>query len=277
MAFKAKAYPFPVLQPDYSNYLDSEKFEVKFTLEIADDSGERVQTLTPVVDLKNDPIRELLLDGSAQIYAELFVKETYSRNLKLVGMGSSPIDISEIDLVGTLEVTGVIVLERDFQGFKPENAVEEFSLIGDFNLTKGDILAYGQTEYFEIELDHNAQPDLLRIQPIPNKPPYYYDFMFDSNVITISVSTDLMKFWKKLKQDSDSKHFLFTNLYRDCLQAAVEELKSDSHSEKLWFKVLSGQLSKRNIDIDARESRDIATELVFSNGFGKVIGNDEPK
>ena len=275
MAFKAKAFPFPVLQPDYSNYLDSEKFEVKFGLDIVDKDGVREQSLSSTVTLKNDSIRELVIDGSAQIYAEVFVKETITRHLLLIGMGSSPVDISAFDLVGTVEVTGVIVLEKDLPGFSPENTVPEFAAIGKFDLLSGDILAYSQTEYFEVELDHNAQPDLLRIQPIPGKPPHYYDFMFDSNVITISVSTELMKYWKKLKQDANAKHFLFTNLYRDCIEAAVEELKSDIHTEKLWFKVLSAQLTKRNIDLDSREAREIATEIVFADGFGKVVAQDD--
>lgn len=275
MAFKAKAFPFPVLQPDYSNYLDSEKFEVKFGLDIVDKDGVREQSLSSTVTLKNDAIRELVIDGSAQIYAEVFVKETITRHLLVIGMGSSPVDISAFDLVGTVEVTGVIVLEKDLPGFSPENAVPEFAAIGKFDLLSGDILAYSQTEYFEVELDHNAQPDLLRIQPIPGKPPHYYDFMFESNVITISVSTELMKYWKKLKQDANAKHFLFTNLYRDCIEAAVEELKSDIHTEKLWFKVLSAQLTKRNIDLDSREAREIATEIVFADGFGKVVAQDD--
>lgn len=275
MTFKAKAYPYPVLQPDYPNFLESEVFEVHFTLDqTSGDSGVN-QTLTAEVTQKNDAIRNLIIDGLAKIYAEVFVAETISRHLVEIGMGSVPVDISNIDLVGTVEITGVVLAESEISNYKPENAIAEFAAVGNFDLETGDVIAYGRTEYFEISLDHNAQPDLVRIEPIPDQPPYYYDFTFEGNVITIKVSTELMKYWKVLKQDSQKKHLLFTNIYRDCMQEAIIQLGNHSNGEQLWFKVLNSQLSKLNIDWESREPREVANQLVFDYGFGKVIENEQ--
>lgn len=277
MTFKAKAYPFPVLQPDYENFLVGEVFEVQFSLDVTVTDNEHRHSLTSQVNLKNGAIESLLMDGQARVYAEIYVAETISRYLVEIGMGSVPVDISHIDLVGTAEITGVILAEELIETYKPENAIAEFDAIAPFALECGDIIAYGHTEYFEISLDHNAQPDLVRIEPIQDQPPHYYDFTFEGNVITIKVSTELMKYWKVLKQDTTKKHLLFTNIYRDCMQEAIVQLSNSANGEQLWFKVLNAQLVKLNIDWENREPRDVATQLVYSQGFGKVIENEQPE
>jgi hypothetical protein len=275
MTFKAKAYPFPVLQPDYANFLDSEIFEVQFSLEVSSLENDNKQLLSSQVSLKNGAIESLLIDGQAKVYAEVYVAETISRHLVEIGMGSNPVDISHIDLVGTVEITGVILAEEVIEAYTPENAIPEFKEISPFRLECGDVISYGHTEYFEISLDHNAQPDLVRIEPIQDQPPHYYDFTFEGNVITIKVSTELMKYWKVLKQDSSKKHLLFTNIYRDCMQEAIVQLGNSTNGEQLWFKVLNAQLVKLNIDWENREPRDVATQLVYAQGFGKVIENEQ--
>lgn len=277
MTFKAKAYPFPVLQPDYANFLDGEIFEVQFSLEISSLENDNKQLLSSQVNLKNGAIESLLIDGQAKVYAEVYVAETISRYLVEIGMGSNPVDISHIDLVGTVEITGVVLAEEVIDSYTPENAIAEFNDISPFQLESGDIISYGHTEYFEISLDHNAQPDLVRIEPIQDQPPHYYDFTFEGNVITIKVSTELMKYWKVLKQDSSKKHLLFTNIYRDCMQEAIVQLGNSANGEQLWFKVLNAQLVKLNIDWENREPRDVATQLVYAQGFGKVIENEQPE
>lgn len=275
MTFKAKAYPYPALQPDYPNFLESETFEVHFTLEQTNGESGVSQILSAQVSLRNDAIEGALIAGEAKVYAEIFVAETISRHLVEIGMGTNPVDISFIDLVGTVEITGVVLAESEIKNYSPTNTIPEFAAIRNFSLETGDVIAYGHTEYFEISLDHMAQPDLVRIEPIPDQPPYYYDFTFEGNVITIKVSTELMKYWKVLKQDAQKKHLLFTNIYRDCMQEALVQMSNSANGEQLWFKVLNAQLAKLNIDWESREPRDVATQLVFAQGFGKVIQNEQ--
>jgi hypothetical protein len=273
MTFKPKAYPFPVLQQDFPNFLESEIFDVTFKLSIYDEDGNRDQRLGCDVTLKNEAIEELILSEDVFIGAELYCRATFERRLLNIGMGTEPVDLNGIDLLDNVEITPVLVAKNDLPAYVPKNVVAEFAAKKSFSILSGDVLAYGITKFFDVSLDHTAQPDLVRIEPIKDQPPHWFDFELEGPVITIKLSTQLMVFWQKLKQDKPSKPYLYTNIYRDCIHAAIEYIKNNDGGELLWCKVLSNQINRLGIDLDSRDARDVANELVFGKGFAKVINN----
>lgn len=275
MTFKPKAYPFPVLQPDFPNYKDSEYFSVSFEIRLNDEHGIPKQTLSSEVQLKNDAIEALILDGKLMIGAELFCKATLERRLLDIGMGVNPVDLSDVDLLDAVSVTPVIVVREPIPNFNPTETVVEFEHLANIQLFQGDVLAYGVTKYFDVSLDHNAQPDLVRVEPISGQPDYWFDFQLDGPVITIQVSQEIMKFWQKLKQDHATKPYLYTNIYKDCLTEAIDYLKNNDGSEQLWCKVLSNQIVSIGGDLASREPRDLANQLVYKYGFGKVVAGGD--
>jgi len=273
MPIKAKAYPFPVLQPDFRTFSDSSSFDVTFDLEIDLVDGKINQKLTPKVRLENEALEELLIDGKVGVYVEIFAPSSYQRELLEIYLGNKEIEISDLDLAGNVEFTGVILAKEIIDPYFPSDVVNEFKEIKTgFSISKSDILAYGHTESKQIDPDFQVKPDLLRVQPIADMEDHWADYIVDAPVLTIQLSAKMMNYWQAYKQDKVKKAVLFTNIYRDCIEAAVEFIQDGSNQEYAWIRTLVGEAQRRNIDIEVGDPREVASELLFDKGFGKIIG-----
>ncbi|NBR65429.1 MAG: hypothetical protein EBT65_05785 [Actinobacteria bacterium] len=273
MPIKAKAYPFPVLQPDFRTFADSSAFDVAFDLEIELVDGVISQKLTPKVKLENDSIEELLVDGKVGIYVEIFAPSSYQRELLEISLGHKELELSELDLAGNVEFTGVILAKETIDKYFPSDVINEFKEIKTgFLISKSDILAYGHTVAKQIDPDFEVKPDLLRVQPVPEMEDHWSDFLIDAPVLTIQLSSKMMNYWQAYKQDKTKKAVLFTNIYRDCIEAAVDFIQEGSNQEYAWIRTLIAEAQRRNIDIEDGDPRDVAAELLFDKGFGKIIG-----
>jgi len=273
MPIKAKAYPFPVLQPDFRTFADSSTFDVTFDLEIQVVDGVISQKLTPRVKLENSAIEELLVDGKVGVYVEIFAPSSYQRELLEISLGHKELELSHLDLAGNVEFTGVVLAKETIDKYFPVDVINEFKDVKTgFLIGKSDILAYGHTESKQIDPDFEVKPDLLRVQPVADMDDHWTDFLIDAPVLTIQLSSKMMNYWQAYKQDRAKKAVLFTNVYRDCIEAAVEFIQEGSNQEYAWIRTLVGEAQRRSIDIEDGDPRDVAAELLFDKGFGKMIG-----
>jgi hypothetical protein len=276
MPIKSKAYPFPVLQPDFKTYSAEDMFEVEFqlTIDLVDDVA--VQTLFPRVKLTNVALEELLANGSVGVYAEIYVPATYQRELIEISLGGKEILLSDLDLTGAVELTGVIISKTPIDSFLPTGVINEFGKVkSGFSVKKSDVLAYTYTEVFEIGMDHEVRPDFLRIQPVPDAAEYWFDFNVDGPVISILLSQKMMSFWVAHKQDKAKKSSLFTNVYRECITRAIEEIQSNPDLEYPWAKTLQNECARRGIDLAERNAFEVSSELLFDKGFGSILKWEE--
>ncbi len=276
MPIKSKAYPFPVLQPDFSTYSSDEVFEVSFQLEIALVEGRLSQTLIPRVTLKNIALEELLVSGQVGIYVEIYAPASYQREVLEISLGGKAIDLSAFDLTGSVEFTGVLLAKEEIPDFRPIGVINEFKDVKTgFRILRSDLLAYGYTEVFEVGMDHLVRPDFLRVQPVPGQPDHWVDFNVDAPVLSILLSTKMMSFWVGHKQDRRKKSNLFTNIYRECIARAIEEITNRPDIEYPWAKTLQNECSRRGIDLLDRGPLDVASELLFDKGFGSILKWEE--
>ena len=276
MPIKSKAYPFPVLQPDFSTYSSEDVFEVSFQLEIILVEGKLSQTLLPRVTLKNDALEELLINGQVGIYVEIYAPASYQREVVEISLGGKEIALNSFDLTGSVELTGVILAKEDIDEFRPSGVINEFKEIKTgFKIVRSDLLAYGYTEVFEVGMDHLVRPDYLRVQPVPGQPDHWVDFNVDAPVLSILLSPKMMSFWVGHKQDKKKKASLFTNIYRECIARAIEEITIRPDLEYPWAKTLQNECARRGIDWLERNSLDVASELLFDKGFGNILKLEE--
>ena len=276
MPIKSKAYPFPVLQPDFSTYSSEDVFEVSFQLEIILVEGKLSQTLLPRVTLKNDALEELLINGQVGIYVEIYAPASYQREVVEISLGGKEIALNSFDLTGSVELTGVILAKEDIDEFRPSGVINEFKEIKTgFKIVRSDLLAYGYTEVFEVGMDHLVRPDFLRVQPVPGQPDHWVDFNVDAPVLSILLSPKMMSFWVGHKQDKKKKASLFTNIYRECIARAIEEITIRPDLEYPWAKTLQNECARRGIDWLERNSLDVASELLFDKGFGNILKLEE--
>lgn len=276
MPIKSKAYPFPVLQPDFSTYSSEEVFEVSFQLEINLVEDRLVQTLLPRVTLKNVALEELLISGQVGIYVEIYAPASYQREVVEISLGGKEIDLQDFDLTGSVEFTGVLLAKEEIDDFKPVGVINEFKDVkSGFRIFRSDLLAYGYTEVFEVGMDHLVRPDFLRVQPVPGQPDHWVDFKVDAPVLSILLSPKMMSFWVGHKQDKKKKASLFTNIYRDCLARAIEEITYRPDIEYPWAKTLQNECSRRGIELIPGNSLEVASELLFDRGFGNILKWEE--
>lgn len=276
MPIKSKAYPFPVLQPDFSTYSSEDVFEANFQLEITLVEGKLSQTLLPRVTLKNVSLEELLVNGQVGIYVEIYAPASYQREVVEISLGGNEIDLRSFDLTGSVELTGVILAKEDIEDFRPSGVINEFKQIKTgFSIVRSDLLAYGYTEVFEVGMDHLVRPDFLRVQPVPGQPDHWVDFNVDAPVLSILLSPKMMSFWVSHKQDKKKKANLFTNIYRECIARAIEEITNRPDLEYPWAKTLQNECARRGIDWLDRNPLDVASELLFDKGFGNILKLEE--
>lgn len=274
MPFKVKAYPFPVLTSSGTSYNSTSKFTADLVLDLYDSNGNFSPSIAYDIALVNDKIVQMVAASEAEVFLELFAKETLTRRLIPASIGRGISQLVNLDLAGTVQVTPLVVSRLHNPSLVLSDIAPEYGSSPKFEVLIGDPLAIAQTEQFEVNMDHQASPDMLTIKRVKGTPDDYYDIATDGNTITLSLSEKMKEIWEFHYKDSSKKPYLFIGLYRQCMEVALADLLDNGIGERQWAKTLSSALDARKVKLQTTE--DVATAariLVFPNGYERVYNN----
>lgn len=259
MKLKSNQFPYPVLNNNLDDYLNSE-FNAK--LQIIEQTPLQI-TLNVQYDLQNPGIKELItneqatyaihVEGASSSYRKLFTPKNPSIDDFIT------FDLSPGDISAKMEFNPIIIATEDIVSFKNNdfNTLyygEDFSIP---NIQKGDILAFVETIELNFIFDNrenlNAR-SMIQIAISKDK-----NMHIDTNQEKIMVylpKNDYEAYINLSKSSETRQKLLMIAVILPTLTYALERLASEEVDPSLqWVDALTDLLNENNIEvIDLTES-----------------------
>lgn len=249
-----RSFPHPVLSPFRDDVLPNE-FVLK--LKIQPDAETFYISHEFVHD--NETIRILTASGQAQYALHVECKRNYFRQIFLLNGASGVVPISASELVGHVEMVGLVVSAGVISDYAPVGVHEDYEGRG-FVLGVGDVLAASQTQSFEAYTDYDPLARISSIMTIRqsedlDEGPMVVDLQDDKIVVTLS-QADFTRY-TDLKVDPSLGPLLANQVVVPALLEALHEMRGLSDDEfemdmqKRWFRSIAKKIADFGIDIRA--------------------------
>lgn len=249
-----RSFPHPVLSPFRDDVLPNE-FVLK--LKIQPDAETFYISHEFVHD--NATIRGLTASGNAHYALHVECKRNYFRQIFLLKSASGVVPINASELVGHVEMVGLVVSAGAISDYAPVGMHEDYEGRG-FLLGIGDVLAASQTQTFEAYTDYDPLARISSIMTIRqsedlDEGPMVVDLQDDKIVVTLS-QADFARY-TDLKADPSLGPLLANQVVVPALLEALHEMRGLSDDEfemdmqKRWFRSMHKKIADLGIDIRA--------------------------
>jgi hypothetical protein len=270
MLIKPKAYPHPVLSYLNSNYRDPESFDCDFDISFKDSNKILINY---AVLLNNSYLRECLIDRKLKLGFEIYSSETLTRRFLECGTLAGEIDISDLDIFGSVEIVPLLVAAAAIEEFIPEGVSAEYEE-SRFRVPKNTPVAIGPIRVFEVQPDHLADPRHLKITVADSKPDHYYELKTESNFLQLFVSKKLMEAIGNLRSEKENSFMLFPSIWQDTIEKAIEVML-DGETDALWSRALEQTIREAGIEVNSESNpQEIAAQLLFNRGWGRISSQE---
>lgn len=274
----SKTYFHPVLREDTRDFVDGSTFSVNLMPRLNQDKNLESLSIDYKVDLTSPGIRAQLTDGSAQIFLDLYSKETITRILSpLIGEEGS-IDFKAGQLLGVLEVQATIVATKSIKSYSPVGINPEY---GDkkFNVSPGSLLAIGEKILLPLSFKRIKLESLIRVQLSKDLDPDVYELNLDSNFITILMGESFHALWDIMRSDIAVKPYLALSIYKDTFVEALSLIhKTEEAEEFSWAQALIARCENIGIKLEEltnfSSQNQAALKLLRELGVHKLIANE---
>jgi hypothetical protein len=230
------------------------------------------------IDLTSPGIRAQLTDGSAQVFLDLYSKETITRILSpLVGEEGS-IEFKAGQLLGVLEVQASVIATQALKSYSPDGINKEY---GDtkFTVSAGSILALGEKILLPLSFKRIKLESLIRVQLSKDLDPDVYELNLDSDFITILMGESFHALWDIMRSDIAVKPYLALSIYKDTFVEALSLIhKTEEAEEFSWAQALIARCENSGIKLDEltnfSSQNQAALKLLRELGVHKLIASE---
>jgi hypothetical protein len=250
MSFRPRSYPHPVLSPYSKDYVDGSEFFGSFERR----SEDGFLVLDYVLTLTSARLNEFCLPGvGAKIYLDIYVSGTRMRNLVQSDGLSGSLKLPESDIHGTVEITPLLVSQRDvvleFAGINAEYSSTQFAV------KQGDLLAHGPTE--ALEADHQRSStnseSWIKFSLAADLAPDEYEIAPINDAIMVYTGTNVQRVVGAMCDDSNMEPYLFMSIYKDAFVEAVatilDRYRNGEEADELWAKGLTHYIDSKEMSL----------------------------
>ena len=244
MKYNNRLYPYPVL-----GILDD--IEGEFSCNLSVESNRKEIILKPAFHISNHDIEKLIKSGGANICLHLYCRGTlYRKNWIIKDLISDEIKIDSNNLNGETEVDFFICSNSHSLKYKNSQSNKVFNN-EEFELEKGDILAYGgKGKFFANKSPEQlkAVSSIMRIKKGKFKNgPFFNDY--DDKYIIVHLSETDYELYHDLKENKKYINILHTSIVLPSLLEAVyfinnEESGASANKENEWYKILEKNINE---------------------------------
>lgn len=243
MKYNNRFYPHPVLgiKDDIEG-----KFNCQLTIEV-----EKFKTiLTPKLRLENNDLEKLIHQGKASFCMQVYCRGTMFReSFQIKDPISQKFLIPSEKLNGETEVDFFICAEENID--KYHNSLNHKDYSGhDFEVEKGDILAYGGKGLFYANKTPEELKSISSIMNIKNsgiKNGAFYN-EYDNSKIIVCISESDYDNYQMLKLYKPYIPIIHSSLVFPALYAAVIFMENDESANQFeeypWYKILKERMDK---------------------------------
>lgn len=278
MSNLSKAFFHPVLRESTKDFVDGSVFSVDLKARLNQDKKEENLCIDYKVDLTSPGIRAQLADGSAQVFLDLYSKETITRILSPLVDEEGTVEFKPGQLLGVLEVQASVIATKRIKTYSPAGINDEY---GDtkFNVSPGSVLAIGEKILLPLSFKRIKLESLIRVQLSKDLDPDVYELNLDSDFITILMGESFHALWDIMRSDIAVKPYLALSIYKDTFVEALSLIsKSEDIDEFSWAQALIVRCE--SIDINREDLTNFSSQnqaalmLLRELGVHKLLASE---
>ena len=274
----SKTYFHPVLRESTHDFVDGSSFSVDLNARLNQDKNSENLCIDYKIDLTSPGIRAQLTDGSAQVFLDLYSKETITRILSPLVDEEGSIDFKAGQLLGVLEVQAAVIATQTIKSYSPAGINKEY---GDlkFKVSPGSILAIGEKILLPLSFKRIKLESLIRVQLSKDLDPDVYELNLDSDFITILMGESFHALWDIMRSDFAVKPYLALSIYKDTFVEALSLIyKTEEAEEFSWAQALIARCENSGIKLEEltnfSSQNQAALKLLRELGVHKLLASE---
>lgn len=277
MSNLSKTFFHPVLRDSTKDFVDGSAFSVDLQARLTQNKNEENLCFDYKVDLTSPGIRAQLADGSAQVFLDLYSKETITRILSPLVDEEGTIEFKPGQLLGVLEVQASVIATKTISTYSPAGINDEY---GDtkFNVSPGSVLAIGEKILLPLSFKRIKLESLIRVQLSKDLDPDVYELNLDSDFITILMGESFHALWDIMRSDIAVKPYLALSIYKDTFVEALSLIhKTEEAEEFSWAQALIARCESSGIKLEELSNfssqNQAALKLLGELGVHKLLAS----
>ena len=278
MSNLSKTFFHPVLQKSARDFVDGSIFNVELLPRLSETKKEENLVIDYIVKLTSPGIQAHLEDGSAEVFLDLYSKETITRILSPLAKEKGTVEFKPGQLLGTLEVQALVIATKRIKKYSPAGISKEYGEI-KFDVLPGSLLAIGEKILMPLSFKRIKLESLIRVQLSKDLDPDVYELNLDSDFITILMGESFHALWDLMRSDSAVKPYLALSVYKDTFVEALSLInKTEDAEEFSWAQALIARCEKNDIkiaDLTSFASQNQAALMLLRElGVHKLIASE---
>lgn len=273
MSLKPRVFPYPVLSYASDDYVDA-VFDSTIDVKLSNEAVGSSVSFDFDVELTSPYLLSQVNAGIASVFFDIEAPEVLFRQAYQTGLsGSLPFEPGK--LLGKIQVTPYVLAIQSQTDFSPTGVHHEF-LGSKTNLRRGDVMAIGPTQEFDLVRDQVANPAFMVIELAPEQHKDTYQVLVSASPIVVLAGENVMKYWSLSREDKAYKPSLFQSIYKDCILYALEALQEGQVGDDIyWAKALMSKVNQLGYatleGLDSQVINEIALRLIAPDGLAKTL------
>ena len=250
MSNLSKTFFHPVLRESTRDFVDGSAFSVDLKARLNQNKNDENLCIDYKVDLASPGISAQLADGSAQVFLDLYSKETITRILSPLVDEEGTIEFKAGQLLGVLEVQAAVIATQTIKSYSPAGINKEYG-DANFYILPGSILAISEKILLPLSFKRIKLESLIRVQLSTDLDPDVYELNLDSDFITILMGESFHALWDIMRSDIAVKPYLALSIYKDTFVEALSLIyKTEEAEEFSWAQALIARCEKIGIKLE---------------------------
>ena len=278
MSNLSKTFFHPVLRESTRDFVDGSAFSVELKARLNQNKNDENLCIDYKVDLASPGISAQLADGSAQVFLDLYSKETITRILSPLVDEEGTIEFKAGQLLGVLEVQAAVIATQCIKSYSPVGINKEYG-DANFYILPGSILAIGEKIMLPLSFKRIKLESLIRVQLSTDLDPDVYELNLDSDFITILMGESFHALWDIMRSDIAVKPYLALSIYKDTFVEALSLIyKTEEAEEFSWAQALIARCENIGIKLDEltnfSSQNQAALKLLRELGVHKLLASE---
>ena len=278
MSNLSKTFFHPVLRESTRDFVDGSAFSVELKARLNQNKNDENLCIDYKVDLASPGISAQLADGSAQVFLDLYSKETITRILSPLVDEEGTIEFKAGQLLGVLEVQAAVIATQCIKSYSPVGINKEYG-DANFYISPGSILAIGEKILLPLSFKRIKLESLIRVQLSTDLDPDVYELNLDSDFITILMGESFHALWDIMRSDIAVKPYLALSIYKDTFVEALSLIyKTEEAEEFSWAQALIARCENIGIKLEEltnfSSQNQAALKLLRELGVHKLLASE---
>jgi len=278
MSNLSKTFFHPVLRESTRDFVDGSAFSVELKARLNQNKNDENLCIDYKVDLASPGISAQLADGSAQVFLDLYSKETITRILSPLVDEEGTIEFKAGQLLGVLEAQAAVIATQCIKSYCPAGINKEYG-DANFYISPGSILAIGEKILLPLSFKRIKLESLIRVQLSTDLDPDVYELNLDSDFITILMGESFHALWDIMRSDIAVKPYLALSIYKDTFVEALSLIyKTEEAEEFSWAQALIARCENIGIKLEEltnfSSQNQAALKLLRELGVHKLLASE---